>query len=76
MKNCTIALKSKEVEGIFGEDFILALLSLTFFRLQNRVSDFLICFARKVKSFYQSSLGNEVDFRDIMSVFPNMLDKN
>ena len=28
----------------------------------------LICFAWEIKSFYQSSLGNEVDFRDIMNV--------
>ena len=28
------------------------------------------------KGFYQSSLGNEVDFRDIMSVSPNILAKN
>ena len=34
------ALKSKKVQGIFGETFILALLSSAVFRLQNRVSDF------------------------------------
>ena len=36
----------------------------------------LNCFAREIKSFYQSSLGNEVDFRDIMNVSPNILAKN
>ena len=36
----------------------------------------LICLARKIKGFYQSSLGNEVDFTDIMIVSPNMLAKN
>ena len=46
-------LKSKKVQGIFGKMFILALLSLAVFLLQNRISD-----------FYQSSLGNEVDLRD------------
>ena len=30
-------------------------------------------FARKIKGCYKSSLGNEVDFRDIMNVFPNIL---
>ena len=35
----------------------------------------LICFAQEIKGFYQSSLGNEVDFRDIMNVFPNILAK-
>ena len=34
------ALKSKKVQGIFKETFILALLSSAIFRLQNRFSDF------------------------------------
>ena len=34
------------------------------------------CFVREIKGFYQSSLGNEVDFRDIMNVSPNILAKN
>ena len=34
------ALKSKKVQGIFGETFILSLLSSAVFRLQNRISDF------------------------------------
>ena len=32
----------------------------------------LICFAREIKGFYRSSLGNEVDFRDIMNVSLNI----
>ena len=39
-----LALKSKKVQGIFGEIFILALSSSAVFRLQNRVSDFLDLF--------------------------------
>ena len=35
-----LALKGKKVQGIFGEMFILALLSSAVFRLKNRVSDF------------------------------------
>ena len=35
-----LVLKSKKVQGIFGETFILALLSSAVFRLQNGVSDF------------------------------------
>ena len=34
-----LALKSKKVRGIFGETFILALLSSPVFGLQNRISD-------------------------------------
>ena len=33
-------LKSKNVQGIFGETFILALLSSAIFRIQNCVSNF------------------------------------
>ena len=36
----------------------------------------LICFHRETKGFYQSFLGNEVDFTDIMNVSPNILAKN
>ena len=36
----------------------------------------LICFAREIKGFYQSSLGNDVDFMDIMNIFSNILTKN
>ena len=35
----------------------------------------LIYFSRKIKGFYQSSLGNEVDFRNIMNVSPNICQK-
>ena len=36
----------------------------------------LIYFDREIKSFYQSTLRNEVDFMDIMNVSPNILGKN
>ena len=36
----------------------------------------LNCFVREIKGFYQSSLGNEVDFRDIINISPNILAKN
>ena len=35
-----LALKSKKIQGILGEVFILALLSSAVLRLQNHVSDF------------------------------------
>ena len=37
---------------------------------------FLISFAREIKGFDQSFLGNEVDFRDIINVSQNILAKN
>ena len=36
----TLALKSKNVQGMLGKNFILALLPSAVFRLQNSVSDF------------------------------------
>ena len=39
-----LALKSKKIQGMFAETFILALLSSAVFRLQNHVSDYLNLF--------------------------------
>ena len=36
----------------------------------------LNCFVWEIKGFHQSSLGNEVEFRDIMNVSTNILAKN
>ena len=36
----------------------------------------LICFAQEIKDFYQSFLGNKVDFTGIMNVSPEILAKN
>ena len=36
----------------------------------------LYYFFREIKGFYQSSFGNEIDFRDVMNVSPNILAKN
>ena len=53
LKKCTSFVKCKKVQGIFGETFILTLLSSAVFRLQT-VSQifFLICFAREIKSLF------------------------
>ena len=62
----TLTLKSKKIQGTFGGTFILALSSSAIFGLQNCVSDFFcIVLFEGIKGFYQSFLGNEVDFRDI-----------
>ena len=72
-----VALKSKKVQGIFGETLSLALSSSAVFRLQKYVSAFfsLFCSGDK-KGFYQISLGNEIDFTGIMNFSPNILAKN
>ena len=74
-----LGLKSKKVQGIFTKIFVSALSSSTVFRLQKPCLRFLLnCFAGEIgeKGFYRSSLGNEVDFRDIMNVSPIILAKN
>ena len=76
MKKCTSFEQQKGTRYIFGKTFILAFLSSAVFRPQNRFSDFLSCFVRETKGFYQSSLGNEVDFRDMINVSPDILNKN
>ena len=60
-----LSLKNKKVQGTFGETFTKPCLRCL-----------LICFAREMKDFYQSSLENEVDFRDIMNVSQNILAKS
>ena len=63
-----IALKSKKVQGVFEEKFVpfvYKILSQIFFNL----------FYWGDKRIYQSFLGNEVDFREIMNVSPNILAK-
>ena len=76
LKKCTTFEEQKGTRYIRGNvyyDFIIfSCLSSTKVCLRF----LLICFDRGVKGFYQSSLGDEVDFTDIMTVFPNILVKN
>ena len=37
---------------------------------------FLNCFFREINGFYHSSLGSEVDFREILNVFQNIFAKS
>ena len=73
---CDMIKTYSQVQDIFRKTFILGLLSSVVFRLQNCISDFFKLFYYEIKGFYQSSLGNETDYRDIMNVFPNILAKN
>ena len=72
-----LALKSKKEEGIFGENLYFSITILSCCSSTKSCLRFpLNCFVRDIKGFYLSSLGNEVNFRDIMNVFPNILAKN
>ena len=76
MKKCTSFEKQKGTRYIQGNVYfgIIVFSCLSSTKLCLRF--LLICFAREIKSFYRSSLGNEVDFRDIMNLSPNVLAKN
>ena len=76
LKKCTTFEEQKGTryirENFYFDIIIFSCLSST--KLCRRF--LLNCFVREIKGFYQSSLGNEVDFRDIMDVSPNILAKN
>ena len=76
LKTCTTFEEQKGAKYIWGNICfgIIVFSCLSSTKLCLRF--LLICFAQEVKRFYQSSLGNEVDFRDIMNVSPNILGKN
>ena len=67
MKKCTTFEEQKGPRYIRGKVYfgIIVFSSLLFIK---RCLRFLLnCFFREIKGLYQSSLGNEVDFRDIMN---------
>ena len=63
-----LALKKKKAQGKFGKTFMLRLLSKLFFVQKTCLIFLLNYFVSKIKGFYQSSLGNEIEFREIMNV--------
>ena len=76
MKKCTSLEEQKGTRYIWGNVYfgIIVFSCLSSTKLCLRF--LLICFAREVKGFYQSSLRNEVDVTDIMNVSLNILAKN
>ena len=76
LKKCTIFEVQKGTRYIRGKIYF----GITVFSCLSSANSFLrfrlICFDRAKKGFYESSLGNEVDFTDIMNVSPNILAKN
>ena len=76
LKKCTIFEEQKGTKYIRGNVYF----SIIDFRCLSSAKPclrfLLISFDREIEGFYQSSLGNEVNFRDIMNVSPNILAKN
>ena len=76
MKKCTSFDEQRGTSHI-RENFYFGIIVFSCLSSTNPCLRFLlICFAREIKGFYQSLLGNEVDFTDIMSVSPNILATN
>ena len=72
-----LALKSKKLQGMFGGNVYFGIIICSCLLSTKPCLRFLlICFARKLKGFNQSSLENKADFTDIMNVCPNTLTKN
>ena len=76
MKKCTSFEEQKGTRYIRGSVYFGIIVFSSLSSTKPCLRLLLICFAREIKGFYQSFLGNEVDFRDIMNVFPNILTKN
>ena len=72
-----MALKSKKVQVIFGETLNFEIIIFSCLSSTKQCLRFLLnSFVREIKGFCQSSLGNEVDFTDIVNVSLNILAKN
>ena len=76
MKKCTSFEEQKGTSYIRGNVYfgILVYNCLSSTKLFLRF--LLTCFSQEIKGFYQSLLGSEVDFTDIMNVSPYILAKN
>ena len=76
MKKCTSFEEQKSTIYIRGNICfgIIAFSCFSSTKLYLRI--FLICSSREIKDFYQSSVGNEVNFMGIINVSPNILAKN
>ena len=72
MKKCTSFEEEKGARYIW--DSYYGIISFRYLSSTKLCLRFLLnYFARKIKGCYQSFLGNEVDFRDIMNVSSNIL---
>ena len=76
LKKCTNFEEQKGARYIHGKAYIdiIVFSCLSFAKLCLKY--LLNYFVQDIKGFYQSSFGNEVDFRDIIDISPNTLNKN
>ena len=76
MKKCTSFEEQKGTRYIRGNVYFGIIVFSCLSSTKPCLRFLLICFDREIKGFYQSSLGNDVDFTDIMNVSPNILAEN
>ena len=76
MKKCTLYEEQKGTRYIRGNVYFDIIVFSPLSSTKQCLRFLLVCFAWEIKCFYQSSLENEVDFREIMNVSPNILAKN
>ena len=76
LKKCTTFEEQKGTRYIRGNVYFGIIVFSCLSSTKPCLRFLLICFDREIKGFYQSSLGNEVDFTDIMNISPNILAKN
>ena len=76
LKKCTTFEEQKGTRYIRGNVYFGIIVFSCLSSTKPCLRFLLICFAWEIKGFYQSSLGNEVDFRDIINVSPNILAKS
>ena len=76
LKKCTSFEEKKGKRYIWGNVYFGIIVFSCVSSTKQCLRFLLICFAQEIKGFYQSSLGSEVDLRDIMNISRNTLAKN
>ena len=76
LRKCTSFEEQKDTRYIRGNVYFGIIVFSCLSSTKSCLRFLLICFAREIKGFYQSSLGNEVDFKDIMNFSLNISAKN
>ena len=76
LKECTTFEEQKGTRLIWGNVYIGIIVFSCLSSAKACLRSLLICFHREIKGFHQSSLGNEIDFTDIMNFSQKILAKN
>ena len=75
-KKCTSFEEQKGIRYIRQNVYCGLIIFICLSSIKPCLRFLLNCFIQEIKGFYQSSLGNEVNFRDKMNVSSNILAKN